>query len=135
MDGWTVDRYRWMDRWIERGRQAGRQREMRERERERICDDLEAGSQGIARRFADEFLSGKTRTVILKSLGKEWEVRYVVSGERRRKFGTGWGRFADDNELHLGDALVFQLTNQRNAVSCLDVRIFRFHEKLPLPSL
>ncbi|XP_073047344.1 B3 domain-containing protein At3g18960-like isoform X2 [Primulina eburnea] len=73
--------------------------------------------------FSNAILPDKaTCSILLVSEGKTWPVR-CISGERRASLTSGWKVFAADNDLKVGDACVFEVSNRTNLT--WDVIIFR----------
>ncbi|GMI68097.1 related to vernalization1 1 [Hibiscus trionum] len=78
--------------------------------------------------FARKYLTKMVNQVILLlSNGKSWPVIYYqhrIEGPKPNvKFGDGWSKFVVDNNLDVGDACVFQLTEA--AVSSMNVTIYK----------
>ena len=62
--------------------------------------------------------------VMLKVGDQSWEVWFSIPKYRQRgSFSRGWSRFANENNLRVGDVCVFELIKSDDVV--LKVSIFR----------
>ncbi|KAI8569371.1 hypothetical protein RHMOL_Rhmol02G0273600 [Rhododendron molle] len=78
-------------------------------------------------RFAKKYLHGVSESIQLEvSGGKQWTVHCVRINGPVRCLGSGWRRFAKDNNLREGDVCVFELIQVEDVV--LKVSIFRISE-------
>ncbi|XWS65109.1 hypothetical protein CRYUN_Cryun05aG0062700 [Craigia yunnanensis] len=76
----------------------------------------------VPKSFCKEFIKRIPQDVTLKFKDKSWSVRLSTS-DRPAKFGAGWGAFASENKLEVGNVCVFKMIKRRNIV--LEVSIFR----------
>lgn len=56
-----------------------------------------------------DILPSKDVPAVFTCKGKEWEMAYHGGRTKGKRFSLEWKRFADDNDLHVGDACVFEL--------------------------
>lgn len=82
-----------------------------------------ASLQNLPARFAKKYLHGVSESIQLEvSSGKQWTVHCVRINGPVRCLGSGWRRFAKDNNLREGDVCVFELIQVEDVV--LKVSIF-----------
>lgn len=73
--------------------------------------------------FAKEVLDGTgNSSILLVSEKKTWLVRCICR-KRGASFTSGWRKFAEDNDLKVGDACVFEVPERIN--TAWEVIIFR----------
>nr|XP_009792605.1 PREDICTED: B3 domain-containing protein Os04g0386900-like [Nicotiana sylvestris] len=61
--------------------------------------------------------------VVLTCRGKKWDM--FCSGDNQRRFKQGWKFFVNDNNLKIGDGLVFELLECSRAKMTFKVQILR----------
>uniref|UniRef100_A0A0D3FLC9 TF-B3 domain-containing protein n=1 Tax=Oryza barthii TaxID=65489 RepID=A0A0D3FLC9_9ORYZ len=67
----------------------------------------------ICREYADVYLPFKELNMTLQRHGKNWEVLCRTKDTRTKRLSTGWSRFAQENNLQVGDICLFELLKKK----------------------
>uniref|UniRef100_A0A0E0KGE3 TF-B3 domain-containing protein n=1 Tax=Oryza punctata TaxID=4537 RepID=A0A0E0KGE3_ORYPU len=67
----------------------------------------------ICREYADVYLPFKELNMTLQRHGKNWKVLCRTKGTRTKRLSTGWSRFAQENNLQVGDICLFELLKNK----------------------
>uniref|UniRef100_A0A0E0D3S2 TF-B3 domain-containing protein n=1 Tax=Oryza meridionalis TaxID=40149 RepID=A0A0E0D3S2_9ORYZ len=70
-------------------------------------------NQDICREYADVYLPFKELNMTLQRHGKNWEVLCHTKDTRTKRLSTGWSRFAQENNLQVGDICLFELLKNK----------------------
>ncbi|KAF7052629.1 hypothetical protein CFC21_060702 [Triticum aestivum] len=77
----------------------------------------------LSSKYADEYLPREDQTLMLQRRDKSWKVQFHINKNNTKRLFQGWGEFADDNNLKVGDLCLFEPLQKKNRV--MNVHIIR----------
>ncbi|PON72915.1 B3 DNA binding domain containing protein [Trema orientale] len=63
--------------------------------------------------------------VVLTNRGKKWDMFYDGTNDNNKRFDSSWRTFANENNLKIGDACVFELEESSTRILVFRVQILR----------